>query len=227
MTRGGWDLALTVFALWLAALLGILVMHYVNPGDPWVAMLARPSSLVFAPLIVAAIPLLAVKSDREAAEDYGDDDDSSNFERKPRWEKSGTLRKMALLWLLSLVVFGSPHFLGEARLDFILHNSLFLIVAPLLLACLPLFVRDPTLRRWGISCRPRAGLSSSFLWQGLISSIVMAPILVLCLIGVNSMKHAVGKISVNIAIGILLAGDLYVLQKAVKQLRNRRRLRDS
>ena len=64
--------------------------------------------------------------------------------------------------------------------------------------------------------------SPYFLWKGLICGIIIATVLILCLIGVNSMKGATGKLSVNAAILVLLVGDLLVMWSVVKRLRKRR-----
>jgi hypothetical protein len=213
MKRVGSDMVQTVFALWLAALSALLVIHYVRPGDVWAAMLTRPVFLVIVPLMVAGIPLLAAKADQEAAGD-------TDLQSKPRWKDGVTLRKMVLIWLVSLVMFGAPHGTTPmAMLDSVWHNTVFLIVCPLLLACIPLLGLPRGLE---IGLRPMSASSPWFLWRGLISTIILAVILVLCLIGVNSMKGAVGKLSVNIAILVLLAGDLAILWHALKQLRNLR-----
>lgn len=211
----------SVGAVWVAALLCILVCHSVLPADPWVTMLARPIGLIVIPLVVASIPLLAWKSDAEE-DGYDEGDASSDVERKPRWKQSGVRRKMVLIWLVSLVVFGYPHYRWPtAMLDPILHNPLFLVFVPLLLACIPLLgssseAHEPEIRRGAVE-----GRSPIIAWKSLIAGGILAMILVLCLIGVYSMPGG-GKVPVYCAITVLLSGDGYVLWKSVRQLRNSR-----
>jgi hypothetical protein len=64
--------------------------------------------------------------------------------------------------------------------------------------------------------------SPYLLWRGLISGVIIATVLILCVIGVNSMKGAMGKVSVNIAISVLLVGDLLIVWSCVKRLRRSR-----
>lgn len=223
MKRSQSDLLQTVSALWLATLFCILVLHYVAPKDPWVTKLTRPIFLVIAPIVVACIPVLAAKSisKRRGADEGGDlyEDRSRMF----GGIQASTVWKMALVWLVSLVIFASPH--GGTPMgafDFVWHNLAFLIVAPLLLACIPLPAVSSKLRRSGISFRQVADDSPYLLWKGLISCTILAVVLILCLIGVNSMKGAVGNVSVNIAISVLLVGDLAAFWNGVKRLRKRR-----
>lgn len=223
MKRSRSDLLQTVLALWLATLFCILVLHYVAPNDPWVTKLARPIFLVIAPIVVACIPVLAARSisKRRGANEEGDIDEDRS--RMFGGIQAGTVWRMATVWLVSLVIFASPHGgTPMSAFDFVWHNPLFLIVAPLLLACIPLPVVSSRLRRWGISYRPITDDSPYLAWKGLIAGFLLAGILVLCLIGVNSMKGAVGKLSVNIAILVLLVGDLAAIWSAVKRLRRRR-----
>lgn len=223
MKRSQSDLLQTVFALWLATLFCILVLHYVAPKDPWVTMLTRPIFLVIAPIVVACTPLLAARS---ISKRRGADEEGDLYEDRSRifgGIETTTVWRMALVWLVSLAIFASPH-RGTTMeaFDFVWHNPVFLIVAPLLLACIPLPSVSTRLRRWGISYRPITDDSPYSLWRGLIASFILAGILILCLIGVNSMKGAVGKVSVNIAILVLLVGDLLVMWKCVTRLRKLR-----
>jgi hypothetical protein len=95
----------------------------------------------------------------------------------------------------------------------------YFIVGSLVLLCVALFGPSTKWSRWVNSLRPITDDSPYFLWKGLISSVIIAVVLIFCLVGVNSMKGAVGKVSVNIAVSVLLIGDLLILGKSVKRLR--------
>ena len=95
-------------------------------------------------------------------------------------------------------------------------------VVSLVLVCIAIFMPSTKWGRWVASIRPITDDSPYLLWKGMISSVIIAVVLILCLIGVNSMKGAVGKISVNIAIMVLLIGDLVALWSCVKRLRKLR-----
>ena len=99
----------------------------------------------------------------------------------------------------------------------------FVVVGGLAFLCVAFSGRSLRLSQWVASIRPLTHDSSYLLWRGLIASVLLAIILILCLIGVNSMKGAVGKLSVNIAILVLLIGDLAAMWSCVRRLR---RLRD-
>lgn len=223
MKRSQSDLLQTVFALWLATLFCIFVLHYVAPNDPWATMFTRPIFLVVAPIAVACIPVLAARSisKRRGANEEGDiyEDRSRMF----GGIQASTVWKMAAVWLASLVTFASPHGGTPMEMfDFVWHKPAFLIVAPLLLACIPLPGVSSRLRRWGISYHPITDDSPYLMWKGIISGAILAGILILCLIGVNSMRGAVGKLPVNIAILVLLVGDLAAMWSMVRRRRNRR-----
>ncbi len=64
--------------------------------------------------------------------------------------------------------------------------------------------------------------SRSYIWKGLISSVLVAALMVLCMIGVYSMKGATGKLSVYVALMVMLTLAVWVFVKAVKQLRQSR-----
>ncbi len=64
--------------------------------------------------------------------------------------------------------------------------------------------------------------SRSYIWKGLISSVLLAALMILCMIGVYSMKGATGKLSVYIALMVMLTLAVCVFVKSVKQLRNSR-----
>ncbi|HEV2579100.1 MAG TPA: hypothetical protein VGU25_17980 [Acidobacteriaceae bacterium] len=211
----------TVFGTWLATLLCLLIAHYVAPHDAWAAMFSRPVFLLIVPIVVGCIPILAAKSMPGKNGHYKEGD--LDTEQRRRKIDGKTVWKMAVVWLVSLLVFAFPHYgTPMAALDFIWHNPLFLIIVPLLLACIPLPAVSSKLRRSGISYRQISDDSPYLFWKGIISSVILAVILVLCLIGVNSMKGAVGKLSVNIAILVLLVGDLAGMWSMVKRLRRRR-----
>ncbi len=65
--------------------------------------------------------------------------------------------------------------------------------------------------------------SRSYSWKGLIASVIMTPLLILCLIGVYSEAGATGKMPVYIALMVMLTLAVWAFCKSVKQLRNRSR----
>ena len=96
------------------------------------------------------------------------------------------------------------------------------IVVSLVVVFIATFGHSSRFSEWVNSWRPLTSDSAYGLWRGLIACVLMAALLILCLIGVNSMKGAVGKLSVNIAILVLLVGDLAAMWSGVKRLRKRR-----
>lgn len=98
----------------------------------------------------------------------------------------------------------------------------YFVVGSLVLLCVALSGRSPRLSKWLESYRPLSNDSPYAFWKSIIAGVIFGAILVLCLIGVNSMKGAVGKLSVNIAILVLLIGDLAMMWIAVKRFRRRR-----
>jgi glycerol uptake facilitator-like aquaporin len=100
------------------------------------------------------------------------------------------------------------------------------VVASFVVVFIATFGRPSRLSKWVNSWRPITDDSPYALWKGLISGIILAALLVLCLIGVNSMKGAVGKFPVNIAILILLVGDLLGMWSVVRRFK-RSRSKDS
>lgn len=98
----------------------------------------------------------------------------------------------------------------------------YFVVGSLVLLCVALSGRWPRLSKWLENYRPISDDSPYVFWKGIISGSILAVVLVLCLIGVNSVKGAVGKLPVNIAILVLLVGDLAAMWSCVRRLRNRR-----
>jgi hypothetical protein len=81
----------------------------------------------------------------------------------------------------------------------------YFVVASLVVVSIATFGRPSRLSEWVNSWRAITDDSPYALWKGLISGIILAAVLVLCPIGVSSVKGAVGKLPVNIAILILLS----------------------
>lgn len=94
----------------------------------------------------------------------------------------------------------------------------YFVVGSLVFVCVAIFGKSPRLSRWLSNLRPITKDSPYFLWRGMLSGVILAVLLILCLIGVNSMKGAVGKLSVNIAILVLLTGDLTIVWSTAKRL---------
>jgi hypothetical protein len=179
-----------MFALWLVYLVFLVMMHSLQPNDPWNQTLARPVFLISGPLLVACVPLLATKRARRTTTDYEDGSDW-NLPRNAKWIDSDAVRRMALVWLVSLAVFASPHGLRAPYLDPIMHQPLFLLVAPLVLACIPL------LAPWPIPIRCEAVQTGSSLgrarvWNGITACVMLAVILIgmLVLINVRSLLQS-------------------------------------
>lgn len=143
----------SMVAVWAMCLMFLVVDHVVVPGDRWGQMFFHPLPLIFVPLVAACIPLLAVRR-IEGVRDDSDED----FEA--RWIRSKKFKQAAMVWLASLVVFGLPQ--RYDGLDWLFHKPVFLIVAPLALACIPLLVSDT-----GFVRRPARPLSRRqlFVWR--------------------------------------------------------------
>jgi hypothetical protein len=221
MKRIGSNTAQNMFAVWLAYLLFLIVMHVTPPDDPWTDMLFQPVFLVIAPLLVACIPLLAARPERGVAtrdvEDEGNDSFGSGINRNT----SDTVRRMMLVWLVSLVVFASPHKMtASGMLDPILHSPAFLIVAPLLLACIPLLVPAGNARR----AIPRATppLSRSRIWKGIVACVIFAILAIgsLFLINAPSMRNGGSRFWLNIYLFVGLIAALSRAWHFVRLLKN-------
>ena len=59
---------------------------------------------------------------------------------KMRWIQSQTARTAVMLWIAALALFAMPH-PRLRRIDPVVHQPLFLIFVPALIASLPLFFR--------------------------------------------------------------------------------------
>jgi hypothetical protein len=124
-------------AVWLITLvvLGVPRFIHIHSGDAWDEMLSRPAGLILGPLLAACIPLIARKQLLAARSELIED--GSAEDARPHWNiKSSTAWKMLLTWLVALVIFAVPHNLDTW--DPILHRPAILILAPLLIGCIPL-----------------------------------------------------------------------------------------
>lgn len=213
----------SMVALWLFFLVFLIVMHRLQPGDPWTSMMARPIVLVFVPLLVACVPLLTRQSKRGV--DSVDDDEDVRRAAKPG--RLDIARRMALVWIVSLVVFALP--LGTNTLtgtvwDPLFHRPVFLIVAPLLLACIPLLFPKATLVRRRMPAEG-AALARSRAWSGVVGCLMGAVIAgaVLLLVNDKSLAHSgASRLWPNIAFTIALVAALMRAWYFVKLLREPR-----
>jgi hypothetical protein len=179
----------SMFALWLASLVCLVVMHKLQPDDPWNQMLSQPAFLIFAPLLVACIPLLATKPSP------GEDDGRWNLRPKPKWINSDTVRRVLLVWLISLVVFASPHGVWASYLNPVMHQPLFLLIAPLMLACIPLLAPWPIpIRSEVVQTGPP--LSRSRVWSGIAACLMLIVILIGMLVLINEQPSRQNSMSV-------------------------------
>ena len=212
--------AQNMFGLWLAYLLFLILMHKLQPNDPWTSMLARPVFLVLAPLLVACIPLLAATPKQAAREDYVEDGSRVYLPGRTKPGRSATVRKMTLVWLVSLVVFALP--IGNNTLRGIwaplFHNPIFLLVAPLLLACIPWFFPRLAFPQRA-ACTTNPPLSRFLLWKGIVACIILAALVVGVLLLVNDspLTHHDGSglwpnILFTIALFALLARGWYFIK---------------
>lgn len=123
-------------AVWLITLVVLGLPHFVpiHSGDAWDAALSRPAGLILCPLLAACIPLIGSKQSQAARSELLEAQSSrSGMNIRP-----STVWKMFMTWLIALVIFAVPHNLDSW--DPILHRPVFLIVAPLLIGCIPLIV---------------------------------------------------------------------------------------
>jgi hypothetical protein len=184
-----------MFALWLIYLVCLVVMHKVQPDDPWNQMLYRPVFLIFAPILVACVPLLATKPDRSGRTDSVEDDDSWNLPYRAKWIDSDTVRRVLLVWLVSLVVFASPHGLRAPYWDPVMHQPLFLLIAPLMLACIPLLAPWPIpIRSEVVQTSPP--LNRARVWKGITACIMLVLILIGMLVLINDLPSRQNSMSV-------------------------------
>lgn len=139
--------------------------HFAKPADPWNKMLVKPAFVVILPLLVACVPLLA-------------DGLGSSTIPNHRSGHYDTTRRMLATWLISLLVFISPHYFGTASLDPVVHTAWFLGLAPLLLGLLPLVIRPGRTRPAGDSvCHEEATAARerrTFFWKGVVGSLFLA-----------------------------------------------------
>lgn len=187
MKRIKWDTLQSMFGLWLGYLLALVLMHKLQPGDPWTAMMTRPVSLVFAPLVVACIPALARKPKWVTKENYADDDSREDFSDGANMGRSDIVRRMVMVWLTSLAVFAFP--LGTNTLRGMIwapvfHDPVFLAVAPLLLACIPLLFPSLTFKQPAVPAT-EAPLNRLRIWKGIVSCFMFAMIAISVLLLIN------------------------------------------
>jgi len=216
----------SVFAVWVAYLLFLIVMHRLQPNDAWATMFARPLLLIIAPLLAAGIPVLAACPAPSVT--VNREDGNPPAERRPT--NSDTTRRMAMVWLASLVVFASPH--GATLIssfDPVFHHPAFLIFAPLLLACLPLLFPVPVRSRRAPLYRFRTTTISPldrirFRNQIIVGSFLI--ILDICgLVTVNdptSPHHDGSNTPVNLFLGVGVAVLVLGVWFFARQLRNPR-----
>lgn len=124
-------------AVWLITLVVLGLPHFIHlpNGDAWDEALSRPAGLILGPLLAACIPLIARKQSQAARSELVNDE-SGESSRSGMNIRSSTAWKMLLTWLIALVIFAVPHNLDSW--DPILHRPAFLILAPLLIGCIPL-----------------------------------------------------------------------------------------
>jgi len=113
----------TSIALWFAYFFGLVLFHKIKPSDSWDRVTFHPAFLILMPLLAAAIPWLQTKPASE-----------------PEDPRRDTLRSMAIYWIFSVVVFSFPLSRRREQWAFLVHNPVFLAVAPLLIACIA-FIR--------------------------------------------------------------------------------------
>ena len=216
-----WDTARNMFVAWLACLLFLNVMHMLSPDDPWADMLYRPVFLIVMPLLAACVPLLAAGPERAAIDDAEDEDDE-NFSRGNKPTTTDTLRRVAMVWLASLLIFASPHSEYYAALwDPIVHRAAFLIFAPLLLACIPALVPIPVRPRRAVP-HTNPPLSRSIIGRGIVSCVVLALLAIGALLLINDTSLGQGHGSplwVNLCFSIALLAALWRGCYFVKLLR--------
>ena len=130
--------------------------------------------------------------------------------------------RMALVWLISLVVFASPHPLWGQIWDPIMHRPIFLIVAPLLLSLISALF--PARRQLQEVSATYPATSRSALWGQTIFGSVMALFLMVMLIAVNGSPGSGkgGTLPIDLALLLLLALVLAAVWKGISGLRNLR-----
>lgn len=213
----------TMFLYWLGYLTFLVARHLTDPGDPWNKVFFHPAFLIFVPLLVACIPLLLTKPKQSVSTDDVDDENSWNLPRRTRWINPDTARRMLLAWVVSLVMFVSPLRESISYLYPILHQPLFLMIAPLLVACIiPLFVRRtvPT-RRAVAETNPLS--SRSFIWRCIVGSSMGFVLLIGALFLVNSLPHNnASPLWLNVLFGSGLIAIVVRIRTYVKLLKQSR-----
>lgn len=98
----------------------------------------------------------------------------------------------------------------------------YFVVSSLLVLCVVLVGRSSRLNK-RLGRTGRIALNSpAHLSREIVTGVILAVVLILCLVGVNSMNGDVGKASINIALLVMLAGDLTILWDVVKRHRQRK-----
>lgn len=222
------DTLQSMAGLWLAYLLALVLMHRLQPGDPWTAMITRPVSLVVVPLLVACIPALARKPKQVTGKLSATVDSGERSSVGTSTDRSDIVRRMVLVWLVSLAVFAFPFGTNTLRGMIwapIFHKPIFLILAPLLLACIPLLFPSLTFFKRYSAPAADPALSRSRIWNGIVScslGIVMA-IGVLLLINDSSLtRHDGSSLWPNVFFTIWLIAALWrglYFVKLLKRLR--------
>jgi hypothetical protein len=129
-------------------------------------------------------------------------------------------KKMVALWVVAVVVFAAPHPLWGTIWDPILHRPLFLIVVPLLIACIPLLLPAGDGERIAAPVRRTKGRGE--LWGNLVLGVVLALFLVMALVAVNdpsTPKKGGSNAGLNFCVGFLLLLTLAAVWKSVRELR--------
>ena len=210
----------SMFVYWLGYLAFLVLMHILRPDDPWNKVFFSPGFLIVVPLLVACIPLLLTKSERGVPTDDVEDENGWNRLRGTRRINSNTGRRMLLAWVVSLVTFASPLRVWTEKLYPFLHRPLFLIIAPLVVACIPLLYQGTVPARCATAEKDPFS-RGSFVWRGIIGCSIGVLLLIGALFLINSLPHnKMSSLWPNVLFGgTLLAAILRILY-FIKRLRS-------
>lgn len=213
----------TMAAVWLAYLIYLIVMQRISPDDPWSDMFVHPLFLILAPILVACIPLLVPSGHASMEESTGEE--GGGLQKGTRKIFSDTVRRMLLVWSVSLMIFASPHrFSRMALLDPVLHHPVFLLVAPLLFACFTPIIWS------GFHAKARDSEAAAYrrrridAIKSMVASIIFILLVIPVFLWVNSPALQVGRIDrlkADCAALLLLAIGITALWRSMSRIREK------
>lgn len=192
------DLGQTSLVLWFFSLGVLVLMHILHSTDPWDRVTFHPAFLAVMPLLVASVPWLYTKP-------------ASGDARNRRGD---TARSALILWISSLVIFTFPLRLRNEYWAPVVHNPIFLALAPVLIAGIALIRPLPIAIRTDAPPRP-ATLMPNQISSGIVACILAVLLLIGLLYLFNNRSFNVNHAPVlwpNLIVGSALAAAILRLR---------------